>query len=332
MRSTAYRFATSQRRGKELLGAYTYYLHITHKDTGRGVVYLLLSRVIARRGLERKHSRLEACKSDALVNGGRGEVKTCGSSTDYNAEASRSSSMSFELFERKPDPDRERASGKGGGGGVVPIWYLVVHLYTVCVLISVALMASRSLNVPSVLGKGRDGKFPKWSLLIFFPYHLGLRAYVALRRRATNEPAYSKIGSGWYVGGWPYKPKYLPPSDVAVIDCTCELPRCDFVSSRAYICLPTWDTRSPSRENIEIGVNWALAMQAQGKGVFVHCAFGHGRSVAVLCAAMVAAGEAETWKEAEKMVKAVRPRIRMSVLQRQTLTEWTAQREAMQKK
>lgn len=53
---------------------------------------------------------------------------------------------------------------------------------------------------------------------------------------------------------------------------------------------------------------------------------GHGRSVAVMCALLVALGLAEDWKSAEKIIKEKRPYIRMNALHRKALEEWSKDR------
>lgn len=53
---------------------------------------------------------------------------------------------------------------------------------------------------------------------------------------------------------------------------------------------------------------------------------GHGRSVAVMCALLVALGITEDWKGAEKLIRDKRPYIRMNSLHHTTLEEWSKHR------
>lgn len=53
---------------------------------------------------------------------------------------------------------------------------------------------------------------------------------------------------------------------------------------------------------------------------------GHGRSVAVMCALLVALGIADDWKNAEKLIQEKRPYIRMNALHRKALEEWSKDR------
>lgn len=53
---------------------------------------------------------------------------------------------------------------------------------------------------------------------------------------------------------------------------------------------------------------------------------GHGRSVSVACAVLVALGLADDWKSAEKIIREKRPFIKMNDLHRKKLEEWSKHR------
>ncbi|GLJ55627.1 hypothetical protein SUGI_1194650 [Cryptomeria japonica] len=171
----------------------------------------------------------------------------------------------------------------------------------------------------------RKGSFPWWSLLLHYPYLFFLRLYVKLRRMITKEPVYNEVCPQLYVGGWPCSASDIPPGEPAIIDCTCELPKSPSVDNMnlSYMCIPTWDTRAPSHQDIDLAVRWAAGQRSQNRPVLVHCAFGHGRSVAVMCALLVTLGLAEDWKDAEKIIKKCRPRINMNIMQRKSLENWS---------
>ncbi|PIN14869.1 Phosphoprotein phosphatase [Handroanthus impetiginosus] len=202
----------------------------------------------------------------------------------------------------------------------------IPFLYASVVSFLVAMASHPAINLPMLLGKGSDGTFPIWSLIMFSPYLYFVRAFSALRRFTSGETPYTEICEGLYVGGWPYSPDKMPPGNPAIIDCTCELPRKKELSGHAYLCIPTWDTRAPQPSEIETAVNWACRKRAQKSPIFIHCAYGHGRSVAVMCALLVALGLAEDWKNAEKMIKEKRPSIRLNAFHRGALEEWSKDR------
>ena len=51
---------------------------------------------------------------------------------------------------------------------------------------------------------------------------------------------------------------------------------------------------APTTQQLDKAVEWALTQRAQGRGVYVHCAHGHGRSNVVLSVALMAAGTADS--------------------------------------
>lgn len=199
-------------------------------------------------------------------------------------------------------------------------------LYASLVSFLVSIASHPYINLPLLLGKSSDGSFPIWSQIMFSPYLYFVRLFSTLRRLTSGEPPYSEVCDGLFVGGWPSSLEKLPPGNPAVIDCTCELPRKKEVSGLAYLCVPIWDTRAPQPAEIESAVRWACRKRSQNIPIFVHCAYGHGRSVAVMCALLVALGLAEDWKNAEKMIRERRPYIRMNSLHRNALDEWSKHR------
>ncbi|KAJ6358107.1 hypothetical protein OIU78_005854 [Salix suchowensis] len=142
----------------------------------------------------------------------------------------------------------------------------------------------------------------------------------------SGEQPYSEICEGVYVGGWPYSADKLPPGNPAIIDCTCEFPRKEEFKGHSYLCLPTWDTRAPQPGEIESAVKWACRKRAQNRPVFIHCAYGHGRSVAVMSALLVALGVVEDWKKAEQFIRERRPCISMNSVHYNALEEWSKHR------
>ncbi|KAK1647460.1 hypothetical protein QYE76_065265 [Lolium multiflorum] len=203
-------------------------------------------------------------------------------------------------------------------------------LATSCVAYVVTVASHTAVNVPWILGKTAAGRFPLWSALLFGPFLVLARNYAKVKRFLRKENVFDEIAQGLYLGGWPFLPNHLPPGDPSVVDCTCELPRSGFVKVDEYICLATWDTRAPSLSQIEFAARWACDKRAQGKPVYVHCAFGHGRSACVMCAILVAMGIAETWKDAENIIRG-RRKIKMNALHRKTLEDWSKTRLVQKK-
>ncbi|TKW07857.1 hypothetical protein SEVIR_7G335200v4 [Setaria viridis] len=207
---------------------------------------------------------------------------------------------------------------------------MLPFLFTGCVAFAVTIASHNAINLPWILGKNSVGRFPLWSIVLFGPFLMLARAYAMVKRYMRKESVYDKIVEGLYLGGWPFLLKHLPPGSPSVIDCTCELPRSSFVPADEYLCLATWDTRAPTPYQIEHAACWACQKRSEGKPVYVHCAFGHGRSACVVCAILVALGVAETSKDVENIIRE-RRKIKMNALHWKTLEEWSKHRVSQKK-
>ncbi|XP_024991897.1 uncharacterized protein LOC112525840 isoform X1 [Cynara cardunculus var. scolymus] len=196
-------------------------------------------------------------------------------------------------------------------------------LYSSFISFLVSIASHPSINFPILLGKNTNGSFPIWSLIIFSPYLYYVRWISSLKRLKRREPPYTEVSEGLYVGGWPSSPEKMPSGDPAIIDCTCELPRVFGVSGNGYLCIPTWDTRSPDPDAIESAVLWGCRKRAQNTPVFIHCASGHGRSVVVMCALLVALGVVDNLQTAEKLIGEKRPNARIRDHHHNTLQQWS---------
>lgn len=156
----------------------------------------------------------------------------------------------------------------------VPSFISLPLLQASLVGFAAATSALPSVNYTALFGKSSDGSFPWWSYALYYPYLVSLKTYVNVRRLKTKEPLYTEISQGLFVGGWPSLLRDVPSGKPAVVDCTCELPRSLCVQQLPYLCIPTWDTRGPRPDDIELAVRWAIKRRGQGNPIFIHCAFG----------------------------------------------------------
>jgi len=69
---------------------------------------------------------------------------------------------------------------------------------------------------------------------------------------------------------------------------------------------------SPTKEQLKISVNWATSNKDKGRVVYIYCAHGHGRSVALIIACLIKLGVHKTVEEAESKIKAIQPKIRLN--------------------
>lgn len=200
-----------------------------------------------------------------------------------------------------------------------PISFVLYQVVMTGSLITIATYDPLAAKTTFLLGKDKGGGLHPLGLLFFWPYHLGLRIRLLIRRQTSTEPVYHQILPGWYLGGWPASRDLLPSPDASVLDVTCELPRCH---QQRYLCLPVWDTHAPDAALINNGVQWALKEREAGHDVYIHCAHGHGRSATVLCAVLVATGVASSIEEAVAIIRAVRPRVRLNSRQAAAARQW----------
>ena len=143
----------------------------------------------------------------------------------------------------------------------------------------------------------------------------------------------------YYLGGWPHEADALPPGVSAVLDVTAELPKV-VASEGGYLNLRVWDTHGPSPAQIDTAVRWIAEARRSGKKVLVHCAHGHGRSVTVLAAALLAQREEEGGGEGAEScsdasvdaviahIQTFRPRAKLNARQRRALEGWLELRKS----
>jgi hypothetical protein len=192
------------------------------------------------------------------------------------------------------------------------VWLL---LWPAAVLVGVAIVYL--VRAPRALGKRPDGTLAWWGWLAWAPLFAYMRLLHEAARRLTDEPVANEVAPGVWVGRRPHL-RELPPGIAMVVDLCAELPAAPGVATeRGYLCIPTLDSTAPPPAAIAGAVD---AMLAAGGGVFVHCAFGHGRSATVAAALLVRRGDA-TLDDVERKLRAIRPRIGLNDLQRRALAD-----------
>ena len=169
----------------------------------------------------------------------------------------------------------------------------------------------------------KTGLLATWSIALLWPYHLALRVKLGVQRARRHEDLWNQVAPGWFLGGWPASAAALPASVGAVVDVTAELPR---THALPYHCAPVWDTHAPTVASLDPALAWASAQRSAGRSVYVHCAHGHGRSAAVLVAALLDSGAAADADAALALVQAARPLARLNHRQRAAVDNWWALR------
>ncbi|MEK7269775.1 MAG: hypothetical protein AAB215_02405 [Planctomycetota bacterium] len=168
------------------------------------------------------------------------------------------------------------------------------------------------LQRPSLLLKHRAAQVVLW------PYVAFARAVAAAAQRGGLLER-QEVVPGLWVGAWPRR----GAPGFAQLDLTAEMPRRG--EAARYRCIPMLDGAAPRPEAYREAVTQAVAWRREGLDVLVHCAYGHGRSVAVVVGVLLAEGIADDLPSAQAMVQRVRPRARMSPAQRSFLSRNLAQ-------
>ena len=164
-------------------------------------------------------------------------------------------------------------------------------------------------NAPQLLGKLSA---PRTAALLLLPVRLTTQGSARLARRfGVSERA--EVVPGLWVGAWPRSGS----SPLAHVDVTAELPR--RVEPAAWRCFPMLDGAAPRLDAWQAAVEQALACRREGREVLVHCAYGQGRSVAVVLGVLVAEGHFPDLESAYSHVRSVRPRARLTAAQRQVV-------------
>ncbi|KAK2080810.1 hypothetical protein QBZ16_000664 [Prototheca wickerhamii] len=185
-----------------------------------------------------------------------------------------------------------------------------------------------TLTLAHIAGTGLltpQGTIKPLNLSLLWPYHAALRTKLALQRAVSDEPAWNAVTPHYFIGAWPSEQALVPALNASVLDVTCELPL--QVQPPAYLSIPVWDTHCPTPAQLDAAVLWAERQVAAGRTVLVHCAHGHGRSAAVLAAILIARGVAETPEEAEALMRAQRPRVKLNARQRRGVELWARSRD-----
>ncbi len=182
------------------------------------------------------------------------------------------------------------------------------------VALSAAIVAAGYAGIGAkVFGKSSDGQRALWARVLLLPYFTLVAFARWLQRTVTGERPFDEVAPGLYVGR--LVPTRTLPRDVRlVVDLTAELTEpLQTRQSYEYRCLPTLDGMAPEESLLR-----ELAEDLAGRPgpVYVHCAAGHGRAAMLAAVILLRRGLAEDVQAAEARMRARRPKVRMTRLQR----------------
>lgn len=170
---------------------------------------------------------------------------------------------------------------------------------------------------PRIMGKRPDGGRFWWSYLIFGPYFL-ITWLVWRCLRLGREPASNEVSPGVWVGRRPY-PAELPEGVALIVDLASEFAAADGIGSRAcYLSVPMLDGTAGDAAAVQ---ELIVLLAAEKRGLFIHCAQGHGRSAMVASWLLLARGLAKDPEEAFAVVHRARPGAALNAEQRKRLAE-----------
>ena len=172
---------------------------------------------------------------------------------------------------------------------------------------------------PGLFLKTRSGcrSFAGWVLL--GPYFLLNDLILALYCMLSREPAYGQAAPNVFFGRRLSAAECGAVGWVSVLDLAVELAEARPLRALpGYRSLPVLDTTAPTEEQMRSALDWLG--RAVGSGpVYVHCALGHGRSVCVVIAYLLAIGEVVSISEGVERLRSLRPGVRLTPAQKQRL-------------
>jgi protein-tyrosine phosphatase len=171
-------------------------------------------------------------------------------------------------------------------------------------------------NWTGVFGKRLDGRLGATQLLFLAPFFLATWGVWHVQRLLGREDASNEVAPGLWVGRRPYRHE-LPEGTALVVDMTAEFPVAAAIRREVpFVIVPTLDGTAPSAD-LEPVLERIEA--AQGP-VYIHCAAGHGRSATVAAVVAIRRGLAGDVSEAQRLLRAARPGIKLNRAQRERAT------------
>ncbi|MES2706982.1 MAG: tyrosine-protein phosphatase [Verrucomicrobiota bacterium] len=185
----------------------------------------------------------------------------------------------------------------------IPLFWLGASF----LILGMAYLAGR----PGLLGKRADGTMAWWSRGLLFPLHLYIHSVWHLCRIFSREPAVCRVTPRLSVGRRLLASEI--PSDVElIVDLTAEFPEPAGVrEGRDYRLFPMLDATAPDADRLR-----EFIASLPDAPTFIHCAQGHGRTGLFAMVFLVHRGVCASLPEAETLLTAARPGIRLNGEQR----------------
>ena len=177
---------------------------------------------------------------------------------------------------------------------------------------------------PHVFLKRATGRIPVAGWILFGPYFLLNILIFRIYRVYSSEPPCVELLPNLHFGRRLSPREARSATFLGVLDLAAEFGEVSPLRGvKAYHSLPALDATAPTREQLDEAVGWLRAVVREGP-VYVHCAMGHGRTACVVVAYLLAAGVVGTAAEGLRMMRALRPGVRLNRAQREALRPYEA--------
>lgn len=162
-------------------------------------------------------------------------------------------------------------------------------------------------NDYSAIGKIDSGEQLWYGKLSFIPYLIPLWIRQFIITRCTKEPAYNELLPGVFIGRRLFKASQLPEGCATIVDLAAEFPEAKSIRSMSgYKSFPILEASIRSKEELS-----EFIATLPERGIYIHCGQGHGRTGFFTAAFLLERGYAKTIEEAEAMLVAARPRLKL---------------------
>ncbi len=173
-------------------------------------------------------------------------------------------------------------------------------------------------NDQDLFGKTADGRISPVYFLVMLPYLSLLWARQTAIIVFSRENKYDKIRDSVWAGRRPARLSDLPEGATVCVDLAAEFPGAKFLRDASngiqYVSFPILEASTRNYDDL-IGCIDSLP---EG-GIYIHCAQGHGRTGFFSAAYLLRRGKVETLPQAEEMITAARPGIKLRKAQREYL-------------
>jgi protein-tyrosine phosphatase len=166
-----------------------------------------------------------------------------------------------------------------------------------------------AVGSPRVFGKRADGSLAWWAVALLLPFLVVQWATWWCWKTVSREPAWHEVAPGLWLGRRAAA-RELPEGVEVVVDLTegFAKPR-GYAPSIEYVALPTLDGCAPPGGP---AIDLLTRLADDPRGLYVHCAQGHGRSAMLVALLLVLRGAAASFEEAVGLVRGRRPAVRLS--------------------